>query len=195
MANPSGKYLAAAAAAAALLLAGALPLTGTEPGSLIRSLASRVLAPTPGVVEQPGAQRYTYNYSLTIQGYPLLEYSVEVYLISRTGSEVCFTYHVKEAWKGSLEGAKRFMREFMGAPEYSKICTTVSEGLYQARYFFAPSSVSTTTRTALSYRGNELQGVATLDHGVLRYMSLDGIITSGDGRHSLHLEAVLDSAR
>lgn len=195
MTKLSGKYLAAASAAAALLLAGALPLTGTKPGALIRSLARRVLAPTPGVVEQPGAQRYTYNYSLTIQGYPLLEYSVEVYLISRTGNEVCLTYHVEKAWKGNLEAAKNFMREFMGAPEYSRICTVVSGTPYQARYFFAASNVSTTMKVALSYGGSELQGVATLEQGVLKYMSLDGVVTGEDGVHAIHLEVVLDSTR
>lgn len=187
-----GRIVASIVFLALAVFVGALLYTDQTPSQLIHSITSR--GPGPGdAVSSASVASLSYHYHLEAEGLEPLDYSVEVSIVSRNRSSICFQYRVDRVNQGSPGDARDFMYGFMGyRAENETICTSLAPSEFIAKYYFTSPGKTGTAR--LTYgRDRGLHGEARVVNGIVREMHLEGV--TGGRRVKLDIEVARAAVR
>jgi len=105
--------------------------------------------------------------------YMVTSYNVRVDIVKRQGSQVCLKYSITS---GDTATATQAMAQLWPYPPGKTVCTTITSSATQMPYFLFPEKMTTTQ----TFSGQGAKGTATISHGIIKHLEIDGSITVED---------------
>ena len=105
--------------------------------------------------------------------YTATTYDIRVDVAKRAGDRVCLKYSIVG---GDEATASQAMAQLWPYPPGKTVCTMMKDSATQIPYFLFPETMTKTQ----TFSGQGAKGVATISHGIIKHLEIDGTVSVED---------------